>query len=88
LLLPKANNRLLGDFSPILVTLFKSRAKAMLSKSSGICRKKLLHFVDARSLFFVECNTLPKFAAYIQGCQMVYFQTQNPNLGRFWRALE
>jgi hypothetical protein len=22
-----------------------------------------------------------------QGCQMVYFQTKNPNLGRFWRAL-
>jgi hypothetical protein len=23
-----------------------------------------------------------------QGCQMVYFQTKNPNLGKFWRALE
>jgi hypothetical protein len=23
-----------------------------------------------------------------QGCQMVYFQTKNSNLGRFWRALE
>jgi hypothetical protein len=23
-----------------------------------------------------------------QGCQMVYFQPQNPNLGKFWRALE
>jgi hypothetical protein len=23
-----------------------------------------------------------------QGCQMVYFQTQNPNFGKFWRALE
>jgi hypothetical protein len=22
------------------------------------------------------------------GCQMVYFQTKNPNLGKFWRALE
>jgi hypothetical protein len=22
-----------------------------------------------------------------QGCQMVCFQTQNPNLGEFWRAL-
>jgi hypothetical protein len=22
------------------------------------------------------------------GCQMAYFQTQNPNLGRFWRALQ
>jgi hypothetical protein len=23
-----------------------------------------------------------------QGCQMVYFQTKNPTLGKFWRALE
>jgi hypothetical protein len=22
-----------------------------------------------------------------QGCQMVCFQTMNPNLGKFWRAL-
>jgi hypothetical protein len=23
-----------------------------------------------------------------QGCQMVYFLTKRPNLGKFWRALE
>jgi hypothetical protein len=23
-----------------------------------------------------------------QGCQMVHFQTQNPNLGKIWRAME
>jgi hypothetical protein len=23
-----------------------------------------------------------------QGCQMVYFQTKNPNLGKSWRALD
>jgi hypothetical protein len=23
-----------------------------------------------------------------QGCQMVRFQTKNPNFGKFWRALE
>jgi hypothetical protein len=23
-----------------------------------------------------------------QGCQMVYFQTKDPNLGKIWRALE
>jgi hypothetical protein len=23
-----------------------------------------------------------------QGCQMVSFQTKNPNLGKFWRALD
>jgi hypothetical protein len=26
--------------------------------------------------------------AALQGCQMVYFQTKNPNLGKYWRALE
>jgi hypothetical protein len=25
---------------------------------------------------------------YIQGCQMVSFQTKNPNVGKFWRALD
>jgi hypothetical protein len=24
----------------------------------------------------------------IQGCQMAYFPTKNPNFGKFWRALE
>jgi hypothetical protein len=24
----------------------------------------------------------------MQGCQMVYFQTENTNLGKFWGALE
>jgi hypothetical protein len=24
----------------------------------------------------------------VHGCQMVYFQTTNLNLGKFWRALE
>jgi hypothetical protein len=24
----------------------------------------------------------------LQGCQMVYFQTKNPNLAKYWRALE
>jgi hypothetical protein len=28
------------------------------------------------------------FARCHQGCQMVCFQTKNPNLGKFWRALE
>jgi hypothetical protein len=23
-----------------------------------------------------------------QGCQMVYFQTKNPNLGKFWSVLQ
>jgi hypothetical protein len=31
---------------------------------------------------------ISRFAMVYQGCQMVYFQTKNPNLGKFWRALE
>jgi hypothetical protein len=30
----------------------------------------------------------PYFATMYQGCQMVCFQTKNPNLGKLWRALE
>jgi hypothetical protein len=29
---------------------------------------------------------LPRYP--FQGCQMVYFQTKNPNLGKFWRTLD
>jgi hypothetical protein len=25
---------------------------------------------------------------HMQGCQVVYFQTKNPNLGKFWRVLQ
>jgi hypothetical protein len=28
------------------------------------------------------------YAGGLQGCQMVCFQTKNPNLGKFWMALE
>jgi hypothetical protein len=24
----------------------------------------------------------------MQGCQMIYFQTENPNLGKFWSMLQ
>jgi hypothetical protein len=27
-------------------------------------------------------------SARVQGCQMVYFQTKNRNLGKFWRVLQ
>jgi hypothetical protein len=35
-----------------------------------------------RAAFSVEKMLLPE-----QACQMVYFQTKNPNLGKFWRSL-
>jgi hypothetical protein len=35
----------------------------------------------------VRADTWQKKMGYSQGCQMVYFQTKNPSLGIFWRAL-
>jgi hypothetical protein len=35
-----------------------------------------------------ELNLEKTLTHAMQGCQMVYFQTKNPNLGKFWRALE
>jgi hypothetical protein len=38
----------------------------------------------AEKCFFSD----PLISRMYQGCQMVCFQTKNPNLGKFWRALE
>jgi hypothetical protein len=36
-----------------------------------------------------SCSEFNSFRrARHQGCQMVYFKTKNPNLGKFWRVLE
>jgi hypothetical protein len=40
-----------------------------------------------------KVNVVDAFSHYIivgkeQSCQMVYFQTENPNLGHFWRVLQ
>jgi hypothetical protein len=40
---------------------------------------------DLNSKFY---STGPSWAAPFKGCQMAYFQTKNPNLGRFWRVLQ
>jgi hypothetical protein len=36
------------------------------------------------------CNFIIRIISFsvVQGCQMVCFQTKNPNWGKFWRALE
>jgi hypothetical protein len=36
----------------------------------------------------VGFNFLSKIGDLDQGCQMVHFQTKNPNLGKFWRAFD
>jgi hypothetical protein len=35
-----------------------------------------------------EWRSAPLATGNVQGCQMVCFQTKNPNLGKFWKALE
>jgi hypothetical protein len=37
--------------------------------------------------FYADMLQKPPASAYSQGCQMVCFQTKNPNLGKFWRFL-
>jgi hypothetical protein len=44
------------------------------------------HFL-VRKKIFVPPNIKQQLRLSQQGCQMVRFQTKNPNLGKFWRAL-
>jgi hypothetical protein len=38
---------------------------------------------------FESCDTcIYNMMICSQGCQMVFFKTKNPNLGKFWRAWE
>jgi hypothetical protein len=48
------------------------------------------NFLEMKPILFSKLgwilfrNLIPPF----QGCQMVCFQTKNPNLGKFWRVLQ
>jgi hypothetical protein len=46
-----------------------------------------LYFFDARTCMFTFSVSLSLSLGICQGCQMVYFQTKNHNLGKFGRAL-
>jgi hypothetical protein len=54
----------------------------------GFQVKKLFGFFF--QIFEIGSRSRSYFSALIskQGCQMVCFRTKNPNLGKFWRALE
>jgi hypothetical protein len=43
----------------------------------------MVHFF----LLFASTSRSEFITAFTQGCQMVRFQTKNPNLGKFWSAL-
>jgi hypothetical protein len=48
------------------------------------CSKKSLRGLCANNRLGAEST----IHIWGQGCQMVYFRTENPNLGTFWRAME
>jgi hypothetical protein len=82
----KENNHPMGENSPTLVTL----VSVHISKTDPGANDPVLSFdatlaLGARSPGH-NIDTL--YTPFEQGCQMVYFQTKNPNLGKFWSALE
>jgi cobalamin biosynthesis protein CbiD len=70
----------MGENSPNLVTLPPSRAVRATPRRS--LRQGL------RDLSMpTEKSESCKISVSVQGCQMVCFQTKNPNLGKFWMGL-
>jgi hypothetical protein len=76
------------------INIFQSRALQNLPKLGFLVRKETIWqpcFVASyettpiHSYFRVNVRLI---ATSEQGCQMVYFRTKNPNLGKFWRALD
>jgi hypothetical protein len=51
-------------------------------------RQKTKNQYRSKKLFPHSENSPAKWLQESQGCQMVYFQTKNPNLSKFGRALE
>jgi hypothetical protein len=48
-----------------------------------------LHWpIQALVLLSTRFGTFNRSVCFVQGCQMVYFQTKNSNLGKFWRVLQ
>jgi hypothetical protein len=41
-----------------------------------------------KQTFCLKKKFVPLFLSRLKGCQMVYFQTKNPNLGKFWSVLQ
>jgi hypothetical protein len=65
-----------------------SRCQNHEKRKTPILQKILERFLDDRATNQLKENLKITFKETYQGCQMVYFQTKNPNLGKFWRTLE
>jgi hypothetical protein len=50
----------------------------------------LLNETELQVLHFLVCAYVHTciYIVAVQGCQTVFFQTKNPNLGKFWRVLQ
>jgi hypothetical protein len=46
------------------------------------------HIKKKRNIPSVQLGKYGMHLTSHQGCQMVYFQTKNPNLGKFWSVLQ
>jgi hypothetical protein len=56
--------------------------------SDAIKRRRLFTRKSNSAGMIYECGRFLPASILLQGCQMVYFLTKNPNSGTLWRALE
>jgi hypothetical protein len=56
-----------------------------LCGSSFFDRNKVCMYISIAALL---CRTCSCNSGWVQACQMVYFRTQNPNLGKFCRVVQ
>jgi hypothetical protein len=78
----KEDNHPIGKISPNLVTLNMSQGQALIIVDYTGETARIIHYNSA-----INCQGLPCNPSS-QGCQMVYFQTKNSYLGKFWSVLQ
>jgi hypothetical protein len=64
----------------------KSFPEIFFRKKSGLC--PTANFFLAKLIGTDDNRRMPWWRGLVQGCQMVSFQTKNPNLGKFCMALD
>jgi hypothetical protein len=60
--------------------------KVVSAPSIDLFSAKTCNMASHKKAFFLTCEANGRDGE--QGCQMVSFQTKNPNLGKFWRDFE
>jgi hypothetical protein len=80
-------NRALHTLIPKLDLLLTQKVPSAFKVKPKLRPSVKLHHTATISKIILRTKRLEP-AISKQGCQMVYFQTKNPNLGNFWRALQ